>query len=81
MFPDHCNFLPSMIIQKGVDVSLKNVQIRTAMRVSDVKQWEVAEQLGISEVTVCRCLRTELPDDKKRQILQAISDVKAKRNE
>lgn len=70
-----------MIIQKGVDVSLKNVQIRTAMRVSDVKQWEVAEQLGISEVTVCRWLRTELPDDKKRQILQAISDVKAKRNE
>ena len=59
---------------------MRNEQIRTALRCSDVKQWEVAEQLGVSEVTVCRWLRTELPDDKKVQILQAISDVSAKKN-
>lgn len=47
---------------------------------SNVKQWEVAEQLGVSEVTVCRWLRSELPKDKKVQILQAIEDVKSKRN-
>ena len=57
---------------------MKNQQIRTALRCSDVKQWELAEQLGVSEVTVCRWLRTELPKDKKVQILQAIKDVKAK---
>lgn len=68
----------SMTRQKGVDDNLRNEQIRTALRYSDVKQWEVAEQLGVSEVTVCRWLRTELPKDKKVQILQAIKDVKAK---
>ena len=57
---------------------MRNEQIRTALRCSDVKQWELAEQLGVSEVTVCRWLRAELPKDKKVQILQAIKDVKAK---
>lgn len=58
---------------------MRNEQIRTAMFRNNIKQWEVAEQLGVSEVTVCRWLRSELPDDKKVQILQAISDVKAKK--
>ena len=66
-------------MKKGVD-HLRNEQIRTAMFKSNVKQWEVAEQLGVSEVTVCRWLRSELPKDKKVQILQAIEDVKSKRN-
>lgn len=59
---------------------MKNEQIRTAMRYSNVKQWEVAEHLGVSEFTLCRWLRTELPDNKIVQILQAISDVNAKKN-
>ena len=59
---------------------MRNEEIRTAMFKSNVKQWEVAEQLGVSEVTVCRWLRSELPKDKKVQILQAIEDVKSKRN-
>ena len=59
---------------------MRNEQIRTVMHRSGVKQWEVAEQLGISEFTYSRWLRSELPDDKKVQILQAISDVNAKKN-
>ena len=47
---------------------------------SNVRQWEVAEQLGVSEVTICRWLRSELSENKKKQILQAIKDVKAERN-
>ena len=58
---------------------MRNEQIRTVMHRSGVKQWEVAEQLGISEFTYCRWSRSELPDDKKVQILQAISDVKSKK--
>lgn len=60
---------------------MRNEQIRTVMHRSGVKQWEVAEQLGISEFTYSRWLRSELPDDKKVQILQAISDVSSKKNE
>lgn len=59
---------------------MRNEQIRTVMHRSGVRQWEVAEQLGISEFTYSRWLRSELPDDKKVQILQAISDVSAKKN-
>ena len=66
-------------MQKGVD-HLRNEEIRTAMIKSNVKQWEVAEQLGISEFTYCRWLRSELPKSKKVQILQAIKDVKANHN-
>lgn len=51
------------------------------MHRSGVKQWEVAEQLGISEFTYSRWLRTELPDSKRVQILQAIEDVKKQKNE
>lgn len=58
---------------------MRNEQIRAVMHRSGVKQWEVAEQLGISEFTYSRWLRSELPDDKKVQILQAISDVSAKK--
>ncbi len=53
----------------------RNEDIRTAMYLARVKQWEVAEQLGVSEVTVCRWLRTELPDDKKELILKAIKQI------
>lgn len=57
---------------------MKNKDIRTAMNHSKVKQWEVADQLGISEFTYSRWLRKELPDEKKKMILQAISDAKTK---
>lgn len=60
---------------------MRNEQIRTVMHRSGVKQWEVAEQLGISEFTYSRWLRTELPDSKRVQILQAIEDVKKQKNE
>ncbi len=57
---------------------MKNKDIRIAMNHSKVKQWEVADQLGISEFTYSRWLRKELPDEKKKMILQAISDAKTK---
>lgn len=60
---------------------MRNKLIRTTLRCSDVKHWELAEQLGVSEATVCRWLRTELPEDKTTRILQAIEEVKAKREQ
>lgn len=60
---------------------MRNKDIRNAMHISGVKQWEVAEQLGISEFTYCRWLRSEIPDEKKVLILKAIEDAKAKQND
>lgn len=58
---------------------MRNKEIRAALRLSDVRQWQVAEELGVSDVTVCRWLRQELPDDKKALMLKAIKDIQEKK--
>ena len=37
-----------------------------------LKQWKVAQLLGISESAFCRKMRTELPEDEKHKILTVI---------
>lgn len=56
-------------------MEVKNIDVRTAMKISKVKQWEVADQLGISEFTFSRWLRKEMSDDKKAEIFKAIQEV------
>lgn len=51
---------------------MKNQEIRNAMKENNIKQWELAEMLGISENTMCRKLRKELPDEEKKRILEII---------
>lgn len=51
---------------------MKNQEIRNAMKENNIKQWELAEMLGISENTMCRKLRKELPDEEKQHILEII---------
>lgn len=53
-----------------------NEELRWAMRSNFIAQWEVAEALNISEVTLCRWLRTELPEEKRNAILDAINKLK-----
>ena len=54
---------------------LPNNDIRKAALLADVRHWEVCERLGISEPTLTRWLRFELPEDKKRRILDAIAEL------
>lgn len=56
-------------------MAVKNIDVRTAMKISKVKQWEVADQLGISEFTFSRWLRKEMPDDLKAEVFRAIQGV------
>ena len=51
---------------------MKNQENRNAMKENNIKQWELAEMLGISENTMCRKLRKELPDEEKKRILEII---------
>ncbi|MCQ2408221.1 MAG: hypothetical protein MJ065_06800 [Oscillospiraceae bacterium] len=37
--------------------------------------WEIAMQLGISEPTITRWMRVELPEDKRREIRQIIDKI------
>ena len=56
---------------------MKNEMIRKALKDSGMKQWELAEMLGISEFTLSRKLRNELPQEEKDRILNLIINRKA----
>ena len=53
----------------------KNLDIRAAARGRGVYLYEVAEVMGISEPTLMRWLRTNLTDERKARILEAIDTV------
>ena len=53
-----------------------NSDIKQTMKTNFVPQWKVADRLGISEMTLIRWLRKELPEGKRLQIMQAIEQLK-----
>ncbi len=55
---------------------MRNKDIRRAIFDADLKHWQIASALGMSEATLSRKLRTELPDEEKQKILQAINEIK-----
>ena len=52
-----------------------NKDLRDEMRIANVRLWEVAEAIGISEMTMVKWLRRELDDNKKVLIREGISRV------
>ena len=54
---------------------MANEEIRNIMNKKRIRHYEVAAVLGISEGTFCKWLRTELPDDKKKLVINAINDI------
>ena len=53
-----------------------NADIREAIMAAGLKQWQIADSLKISENTLCRRLRHELTPEGKKQILDAIQELK-----
>jgi len=51
---------------------LNNLKIRVAMISNNVKQWEVAELLKVSEPSLSRMLRHELPEEEQDRIINLI---------
>jgi len=54
---------------------MNNHEIREKMREKGIKQWEIADVLGISEFTLSRWLRKEILDSKRQRILEAIESI------
>lgn len=50
-----------------------NKEIRDYARIKDVRLWQIADKLNISDSNFSRLLRRELPDEKKSEI-KAIID-------
>ena len=58
----------------------KNQAIRTNLKENKIKHWELAEALKISETTLVRKLRKELPTEETEKILKVISELSKKTN-
>ena len=60
---------------------MKNLDIRTKLKESNIKHWELADKLVISEMSLVRKLRYELSEAEKKIIFKAIDElVKDKSN-
>lgn len=53
-----------------------NTDIRERMRSAGVKQWQVADALGVSDNTLIRKLRYPLDQSEKKRITEAIQQIK-----
>lgn len=51
---------------------LNNIRIRTALMEADMKYYHLARRMGISENTLFRKLREELPEEEQIRIIQMI---------
>jgi len=55
---------------------MKNLDVRAAISQSRFRHYEVSAAIGISEYTLSIWLRTELPQEKKLRILNAVEKLK-----
>lgn len=60
---------------------MHNKDLRAEFRIANVRQWEVAEAMGISEMTFVKWLRRELSEEKKKVVREAIEKVMNGRTE
>lgn len=58
--------------------NLNNLDIRGQAAAVGVKQWQIAEAMGISESVLCRRLRHELPEEEKNKIRSIIKELAKK---
>jgi predicted XRE-type DNA-binding protein len=55
---------------------MRNQDIRNLIRASNIRNWQVAEQLGISDNTFYILLRKKLTEGERERILNAIEAAK-----
>ena len=56
---------------------MTNAEIREQIKKSRIFQYEIAQQLGVTEFTLCTWFRTELTAERRKKILEAINQLKA----
>ena len=59
---------------------MKNLEIRRKLKETKVMQWQVADELGVSEMTLVRKLRYELPEEEKQKIFSIIDKIVGAKN-
>ena len=60
---------------------LANSDIRSTAKSMGVRLWEIAEFLKVSDPTITRMLRRELPNKEKQRFLSIIEEIASKRGQ
>ena len=58
---------------------LNNSDLRKSAKENGVALWEIADRLNISEPTMTRKLRRELPAEEKQRIFSLIDEIAAEK--
>ena len=53
-----------------------NKEIRRKIWMSELRHYQVAEQIGVSHISLMNWLRVELTKERKEKILKAIEELK-----
>lgn len=56
-------------------VEKANKDIRRTLERENIYQWQVAEKMGMQDSNFSKLLRTEMTEDKKREVLIAIKQI------
>lgn len=56
--------------------TIHNQDVRTAACNAGVCHWQIADAMGVHENTFSRMMRHELPEDKKKEVFNAIERIK-----
>lgn len=59
---------------------MKNAEIKNKLKQAKIFQWQLADKLVISEMSLVRKLRYELSEDEKQKILTAIDELVTEKN-
>lgn len=62
-----------------MNVAMTNVDLRFKAKSAGIALWEIAEELGVTEVTICRRFRKELTPEQKKVYLDAMKSIAKKR--
>lgn len=54
----------------------KNTDIREMIKKAGLRHWQVAETIGVDQATLCVWLRTDLSEERRTRILDAIERIK-----
>lgn len=54
---------------------MANKEIRERARIENIKFWRIAQALGIAASTFTVWIRTEMSDEKKKLVMNAIDEI------
>ena len=55
---------------------LNNKRVREFASKNKVRLWQIADALNVSEPTITRYLRRELPEEKQDELINVIKEIK-----